>query len=1596
MHQRTRRYNRFVMIPAALALALVLSPRVVAAPADFYWEAPSRLSRGTGAYPQAIKSAGRVVVIWQENIPAGNTGTAWLSLASFGPEGTVRRDRFAGPFRYEAIGDNAKGEQNLSAPVLFSADDDGNGKMIVAVSSGERSVAIYQSFDGGLSIKPLNTIPFETPVVAPRIYSKSSGGWYLFVTRSQTFTRAQPGTAAPVTYDSLSIFYTHSEDGISWTPLAPFVSGEIGLDPNFLPSAASANGSDVVMFQTLSGGERPSFQLYSMSSKDGGATWSEPRRFTDFPDPVHRDRLNPNEFDNQRPNIARIGSTLWVTWERRLLSGTTQIYAARMDEDGTLVVGSPERITLGQGNCSEPRLYIIDDGKTVEPGVTWFDDRRGSNRVFTAYRSGSLWTERDISGRTGGISTFGRAMYTQRGLYAFWQSGGGSASSVIGLVPDTTARAPVATAVDFTAGSASRRSRASVRWNVPEDSSGILGFSYLWSRDPASEPLESVMALETMTRASFDANEDGDWYFSIRAQDYAGNWSTASRIRFIRDTTPPGAPIPEPPAASADGFLDSNTFRLSWLPPPEADIAGYTWILEYLGPLDRPPARKRNAATVVTTARSNPEEKTPAEYNLSPATDYERRIWMAREPVFPQPTIRTIQSRADFTNIDDGYWAFSVASIDRVGNVGAASRAILRADKFIPYTTVADVASSRNDFGALALTLIGRGFADDGAITRLAIDDDGREPFDRVYELSGGSYAILSDRLLRVAEVGELTAGSYRVGLYHPVRGWYFTSQRLSVDYSGTVKFGTMGAPWKPNWIFEAPRTALIRLTTLFMVVALIVPVLGMIMSLRHVALVAGEIKSARMDAIALLEGKPMSEPERKKAARLAIRRGAGLSTQFMLWVSLLVIFIVLLVSVPLGMNMLQTQSEILAKGLEQRARVLLESAAQGGKSYLPARNLLELSLLPNQASAVAEARYLTITGYGATNATDPDVVWASNDPDITAKLDGTALVPGGSLLTDKLSGLIATIAAEIDTKAQAEVGSIAESIQQLQDEGRVLAASLDATSQARLTQIAASARDLEKTLNERLARLADASVASEPAFNATALGLAAEEFIFYKPILFRQGRESIYYRGLVRLSVSTETIVAQVKSARQTLIRSVAIVAAIALGIGFAGSFALSRFILSPLMKVVRGIETIRDQPDKKKLADFKIDIKRQDEFAILAGTINEMSAGLAHAAAESELLTVGKGVQKMFIPLSENDIKEKLTTGFDYRPTHNFYGYYEGAKGVSGDYFDYFSLDGRFFAFIKCDVSGKGVPAALIMVGVATIFTTGFQTPGHEDWVYARDGIHLDTLTAKINDFLYKRGFKGLFAALVMGVFDSKTGNVYLCHAGDKFVRVYKPSQNLVVTNELASAPAAGAIDSELVKMSAAYKQVIIKLDPGDIMMLYTDGFEESSRARRSPDFRQIKEVKILTDHEGKETTHEEALVEQLSEERIKAITEAIMSKGTFSLVKEDDPLGPDTSYDFDFSSLEPTTESMVLGIAAVEKVFRLVPDPTSTEEDRVIVDTKIDAILEKCWKQYSTFCSNRHPHPDVKRKEYQYYHHLKEDDQYDDLTMMVIQRK
>jgi hypothetical protein len=101
------------------------------------------------------------------------------------------------------------------------------------------------------------------------------------------------------------------------------------------------------------------------------------------------------------------------------------------------------------------------------------------------------------------------------------------------------------------------------------------------------------------------------------------------------------------------------------------------------------------------------------------------------------------------------------------------------------------------------------------------------------------------------------------------------------------------------------------------------------------------------------------------------------------------------------------------------------------------------------------------------------------------------------------------------------------------------------------------------------------------------------------------------------------------------------------------------------------------------------------------------------------------------------------------------------------------------------------------------------------------------------------------------------------------------------------------------------------------------------------------------------------------------------------------------PEEKLQFDFSGGGASVEEAVLALIAVDKVFRLVPDPAAGPGDRVQVDTRVADFLKKHFRQYERYFS----HPvtvDEQRKGTLLFSHLREDDQYDDLTILAIHKK
>ncbi|MDR0759479.1 MAG: SpoIIE family protein phosphatase [Treponema sp.] len=814
---------------------------------------------------------------------------------------------------------------------------------------------------------------------------------------------------------------------------------------------------------------------------------------------------------------------------------------------------------------------------------------------------------------------------------------------------------------------------------------------------------------------------------------------------------------------------------------------------------------------------------------------------------------------------------------------------------------------------------------------------------------------------------------------FRPDSGEYIRDTDPLANETGALKYGRYFRVRAPSGkTGKNARIFVFDLAVLVFASILLFSAVGLAASIAGLGSAAADYAVLRAAAAALVSGVLMPE-EKKKRIALFKQRGAGLRLKFASFTICLVLLVVVMVSAPLYFKMIQTQQETLLEGLRDRSSVLMESLASGVRAYLPREDILELSFLPAEIGAVPEARYATITGYNPATPVFDDLVWATNDPDILDKIDTAELELGVSRLSDRLTPQLENIAVRVNERAHAHVGNLAAEIAAL-------------TARAGEPGIQTVRASLETRLNEELFHLYR-EIGSEPVFRTDRpADTVSRNYIFFKPILYRQGTDSYYFRGLIRLEVSIDSILDQIARGKRVLQQVILFVALSALAIGILGALILSGFIIRPIRRLVSHVELIRDTDDKSRLEGVSIRIESNDELAVLGAAINDMTSGLVRAAQASRDLILGKEIQKKFIPLETGSDGNKLTAGYKDTKYAQFFGYYEGAKGVSGDYFDYQDLNGRYFAVIKCDVAGKGVPAALIMIQVATMFLNYFKT-----WKPDAKGMHIEDVVYQINGFIEALGFKGRFAAFTLALFDSLTGLIRFCNAGDNIIHWYDASDRRMKTITLRETPAAGILPNILVETKGGYTVQTFTLESGDILFLYTDGIEEAKRMFRDASFKEIACTEGSSDA-SRESQPADQRDEELGAARVEAVINAVMNRRVYVLQKHRDPEGgsPEGGREltFDFTHSGGTVEEAIMALVSVEKIFRIYKPPSAGEETRVLVDKKVDKFLSAYFRQYQDYCRNTRECPE--NDTYMYYTHLNEDAQYDDLTILGIKRK
>jgi serine phosphatase RsbU (regulator of sigma subunit) len=217
-------------------------------------------------------------------------------------------------------------------------------------------------------------------------------------------------------------------------------------------------------------------------------------------------------------------------------------------------------------------------------------------------------------------------------------------------------------------------------------------------------------------------------------------------------------------------------------------------------------------------------------------------------------------------------------------------------------------------------------------------------------------------------------------------------------------------------------------------------------------------------------------------------------------------------------------------------------------------------------------------------------------------------------------------------------------------------------------------------------------------------------------------------------------------------------------------------------------------------------------DDLELLASAASQAAIAIQNAQLYEQTLK-NKEVER------DMQLAREVQRGFlpDSRPTiggYSFFDYYQPADQVGGDYYDYIPLaDGRL-AVVVADVVGHGVAAALLMAKLSA--ETRFCLYTEADPA---------TAVTRINERLVQTGLSR-FVTMIMLVLDAKNHKATIVNAGH-MAPLHRNGKSLAEPgNDIAGLPL-GIVDS------IPYQQMEIEVSPGDILVLYTDGINETMDA-------------------------------------------------------------------------------------------------------------------------------------------------------------------
>jgi len=292
---------------------------------------------------------------------------------------------------------------------------------------------------------------------------------------------------------------------------------------------------------------------------------------------------------------------------------------------------------------------------------------------------------------------------------------------------------------------------------------------------------------------------------------------------------------------------------------------------------------------------------------------------------------------------------------------------------------------------------------------------------------------------------------------------------------------------------------------------------------------------------------------------------------------------------------------------------------------------------------------------------------------------------------------------------------------------------------------------------------------------------------------------------GRVFVTYSSAPIYKKLTDARQKFV----ILTGILLLIGVLGIYMLSNYFVKPIVKITQRVRQFTSGD-----LETELPLEGADEFFEISRALNDMMTRLSRDRKN----VIAREKMAKEIEVASQIQKTLLPRQLPVLPGLEVDTFYRAASMVGGDLYDIFDIGTNRYCLVVADVSGKGVPASLVMSMIRTVIR-----------IQSDNAFSARATLSLVNEYMAKNIPPGMFITVFLAIYDAATKKMNFVSAGHNPMLYYQARTDRLTRINPSGMPLGFPVTFDQ-GFEESLEEINLELNRGDIFFIYTDGITEA----------------------------------------------------------------------------------------------------------------------------------------------------------------------